>query len=478
MAVYESIPASLAAWKRRTLDVRCLLVGVWVSLFVIHSLIYLALIPPWQAPDEPTSMELLLTIEARGRLVSFADQDLNIQRTIVASMERERYWDLGAYGRRLQGKDKIFANIYYGSTQLHRPPVYHLILLPVAWLVDDWPVEQQLLALRAATIVIGAVTVAAITLIGYELAGATPALPLVLPALAAFHPQFAYSSATFNSDNLVALLSTLLFLILLRLLRRGITLKRLIAIGLLVVLGFFTKRTFLFVVPTLGLGIVWQLWQIWRSRDAKARQRLLYIVLGMLGTMVVALLIPGVGSSLSALIDRFVFNASRTDDRGLLLNSLLSVPSLLNPWLTKSLPFLSRSFWGSYGWHQVVIGAPVATTLMALVGLSWILALVWLVAQRHKIAGWLRCYVWLGLGAILLTIAIALLSAPPTLNMLPQGRYLFSVFVPILLLIGIGLCWWWPRRWMNYGVNIVWLALIGLDLYCIAGVVIPGFYLR
>jgi hypothetical protein len=477
LALFESsLLRAVRPGSGGALRLRRLLLVFWTGLFVLHSLLYLALIPPWQAPDEPTSMELLLTIESRGRLVSPADQDLEIQRAIVGSMEQERYWELGAYGRQPTWQEKIFANVYRGSTQLHRPPLYQLILLPVAWLVNDWPVGQQLLVLRAATILIGALTVAAITLISYELAGALPVLPLVVPALVALHPQFAYSSATFNSDNLVALLSAFLFLILLRLLRHGITFPRLALLCLLVALGFFTKRTFLFVLPFLGFGIMWQLWRLWRSGSTRLRRRLFYGGIGMLGSTVLLLLLPGVWSGVAGLIDRFVFNASRTNDRGVLLSSLLAAPSLLQPWLTRSLPFLSRSFWGSYGWHQVVIGPLIAQVLLTLVCATWTSALIWLIVRRRVIADWLRCYLWLGLGAILLTIGIALLSAPPTLNMLPQGRYLFPVFVPILLLMGIGLCWWWPRRWTASMLRLIWLSLIGLDLYCIMGIVIPGFY--
>ncbi|HEX6289123.1 MAG TPA: hypothetical protein VFZ66_08020 [Herpetosiphonaceae bacterium] len=452
---------------------RWMFVGLWSGLFLIHALLYLLLIPPWQAPDEPTSIELLLTIESRRRLVSPADEDPTIQREIVASMARARYWDLGGYGRRPRVPDPIFKDVYACcGTQLHRPPLYHLLLLPVADLTQTWPLEQRLVMLRAATLTLGMATVALATLVGFELAVMHPALALVLPALVVFHPQLAYSSATFNSDNLVALVGAAIFLTLLRLLRHGLSLKRLAVLGLLVVLGFGTKRTILFLLPALVVGVGWQALLVWRAKPSA--RRLPLAVLGLLLAVAVVVGMPGLRVLVLKLLNRFIFFEGIATQLRYILTTYGSASVSLGTLALMSLRFLNQSFWGSFGWHQVHMPRAVQYVLLTLVVVTWSVSLAWIVLRRSSIPAWLRRYLSLSVLTIVVAISIALINAPPPL--MPQGRYLFPALIPIMTLIAIGLCAWWPRRWTAYGVSLVWLALMALDVYTIAGVVIPGFY--
>jgi hypothetical protein len=143
-------------------------------------------------------------------------------------------------------------------------------------------------------------------------------------------------------------------------------------------------------------------------------------------------------------------------------------------WFGTSLVFLNQSFWGSYGWHQVFIPGALQKILMGCVVGTWLLALIWITARRRQIPGWASGYFWLCVLSIVTALIITLLNAPAPV--LPQGRYLFLVLIPILLLMAIGAASWWPRRWTLYGVGLIWSALILLDLYTLSAVFIPGFY--
>ncbi|HEY0605065.1 MAG TPA: glycosyltransferase family 39 protein [Herpetosiphonaceae bacterium] len=476
MAVSESpIPASWATWNIRTLHARWLLVGVWVSLFLLRCLIYLALTPPWQAPDEPTSIELLLTIEARGRLVSPADTDIEIQREIVASMQRARYWDLGGYGYAPKVPNAAFDDVYACcGTQLHRPPLYHLLMLPFAGLTEGWPLEQRLIVLRAANILLGMITVVLVTLISYDLAAVHRALPLVMPALIAFHPQFTYISTIFNSDNLITLIGALFFFVLLRAMQRGLTLRRFLLLAGLIALGFFTKRTVIFLAPALAIAMLGRLLELWRGYGHAARRWLLGIGGAALLVLSAVTAIPALRSAAYDFTSRFLFFSDPLLYLNFLREGFLAPDVSMWGWFGTSLLFLNQSFWGSYAWHQVFIPGALQRILLGCVVVTWLLALIWAAIRRRQFPAWARGYIWLCALSIAVALVVTLLNAPAPV--LPQGRYLFLILIPIALLMAVGAVSWWPRRWTLYGVGLVWAALIALDLYTLSAVFIPGFY--
>ncbi|MBV9788999.1 MAG: glycosyltransferase family 39 protein [Chloroflexi bacterium] len=476
MAVSESsIPASLATWNIRALHGRWLLVAVWVGLFLLRALIYLALTPPWQAPDEPTSMELLLTMEARGRLVSPADADLDIQREIVASMQRAHYWELGGYGYAPKVPNAVFDDVYACcGTQLHRPPLYHFLLLPAARLTSGWPLEQRLIVLRAASILLGMITVGLVTIISYELAVVHRALPLVMPALVAFHPQFTYISTIFNSDNLITLIGALFFLVLLRAMQRGLTLWRFLLLAGLIGVGFFTKRTIVFLAPALGLAVLGRLIELWRAYGRSARRWLLALGSGAILTVFAVAAVPALRAVVYNFTGRYLFFNDPLGYLGFISRGIFAPSVPMWSWFGTSLLFLNRSFWGSYGWHQVFIPSTLQRILLLCVVGTWLLALIWTTLRRRQFPRWTQRYIWLCVLSIGVALTITLLNAPAPV--LPQGRYLFLVLIPIVLLMAIGLVSWWPRRWTLYGVGLVWSALILLDMYTLGAVFIPGFY--
>lgn len=463
-------------WRTRgTASAQCRLITVvWTSVFLLHALTYLFLIPPWQAPDEPTSVELLLTMQARNRLVTPGDASPEIQREIIASMERNRFWEFGGYGGRpLSDEDRNFRTIWSCcDTQLNRPPLYQLLLLPAAKLTARWPIERRLRLLRFLTILMSALTVAVVVRMACELVEINPAIPWIFPAFVALSPQFAYSSATFNADNLAALLGSLLFWRLLRALRYGITAMALGEFALLVVLGFGTKRTFLLAVPAVLFALTWQAIVAYRSRKKDLRLKLAFAVGGGLAALfILVATLSALRARVLSLVWRYVFiNAPA---RRLNVFQQVSEQNLtIASWLQRNIVFLNRSFWGSYGWHTVQVAPLISNLLLVLIAGSWLSAFIWLLWRRRALPAWgvrfLYACVFGGIAAILLTVV----GTPP--EVLPQGRYLFPGMAPIFLLMTIGICGWLPKHRAFLGGTIV-AGLLALDLYAIFGVVIPAF---
>lgn len=447
---------------------------VWTSVFLAQAIVYLALIPVWQAPDEPTSFELLLTMSAKNRLVTPDDAIPAVQREIIDSMERNRFWELGGYGGRpLREEDRNFRAIWSCCyTQLNRPPLYQAVLLPAAKLTASLPIEWRLRLLRFLTVLMGALTVVVVAKIACELVELHPAIPWILPAFVALSPQFTYSTATFNADNLAALLGALLFWRLLRPLRYGITIRSLIELAVLLALGFITKRTILLTIPAIIFALAWQAISDFRGRKERRPARESFAVAGGLAVLcLLVAVVPALRTAITSLVWRFVF-IDAPEKYFTTLRQVADQHLAIKYWLFQNVTFLNLSFWGSYGWHQFHISFLIANLLLGLLVVSWLSAFVWLWWARLTLPAWGVRFLWTSVVGGLAAILLTMIGTPP--EVMPQGRYLFPVLVPIFVVTTIGLGGWWRTHWPRLAWAIM-CGLVILDLYSIFAVVIPAY---
>src|ERR1043166_5426812 len=70
---------------------------VWALLLLalLHGLLYLAIVPPWQHYDEPTHFEYARLIALWNRPPILNEADLTTNREIADSMYRFRFWTPG-----------------------------------------------------------------------------------------------------------------------------------------------------------------------------------------------------------------------------------------------------------------------------------------------------------------------------------------------------------------------------------------------
>lgn|GEM_PF-6020881 len=463
------IIARARSYTLRRLHVRWLFASIWATVFFFHAVIYLALIPPWQAPDEPTSIELLLTMQLKGWLVSEADKEPAIEQEIIQSMQRSRYWERGAYGQWPEGANSNFKYIYpCCHTQLHRPPLYHVLALPVAEVTQGWLIEDRILMFRAISVLFGVLTVIIVSLISYELVDIHSAFPLILPSLVALQPQFAYSSAIFNSDILATLFVSLSFLICIRLAKNGFSIKRVTVIVATIILGFLTKRTTMFVVPGLVVFLCWEVVLTWKGGDQQTRQLITKLGIFLTGSIIALFTIPQLLNTSTLLVKKLILQSSLQHYQSFIFDRLF----FIHEWLPTSIPFLNKSFWGSFGWHQIYINNNISNVLLALICSAWASALIAMFYRRWPT--WIGRYLCFCIITIVVSIILTLVNAPR--GILPQGRYLFVSLVPIMTLTSFGLIGWLSRRWSSHVITTVWLLLFIFDCYTIIQVVIPGFY--
>ena len=137
-----------------------------VAFSLVHGLIYLSLVPPWQHYDEPTHFEYVRLIVERGQLPEPGDYSLPMRREIAASMAQFDFWgrDAGARPDLLSPEPPDV-----GISELHHPPFYYMLAaLPQAWL-HHVPVEVQLYMARAVSVLLNLAVVAAAWLLAGRL---------------------------------------------------------------------------------------------------------------------------------------------------------------------------------------------------------------------------------------------------------------------------------------------------------------------
>jgi len=66
-----------------------------LALSLVRGLLYLAIIPPWQGPDEPRHFEYARLIADRGRLVTKRDLSPALQEGVIRSMVEHDFWRFG-----------------------------------------------------------------------------------------------------------------------------------------------------------------------------------------------------------------------------------------------------------------------------------------------------------------------------------------------------------------------------------------------
>ena len=315
---------------------------------------------------------------------------------------------------------------------------------------------------RWFSLALGAVTVCAAYRIGLEALPHRPLVALATAGMVAFTPMFAYVSGTANNDNLAIALATVTVWLLLRLQRLPSTPGRWAAVGVLMGLACLTKLNGLTLLPLAGLTL---LWVSWRRREGK---RLLW---NGFCCLVPVLAISGWW---------YVRNLRLYGDP-LGLNAFVAIAgprragfdlaSLATEW-----PSFAMSYWGVYGWMNVVAPAWYYQLL------SWLprLALLGLALGLVK-----RLWLWHPASAnrVFLLVLLALWPAGVSLSIVrwslmtpaSQGRLLFPAIAATSFWLALGLASWFPKRLGDRPVLVAPALLLALAVWVPWGVIAPAY---
>jgi 4-amino-4-deoxy-L-arabinose transferase-like glycosyltransferase len=290
----------------------------------------------------------------------------------------------------------------------------------------------------------------------------------------AFSPLLGLMSGAVNPDSLLCALSTMLFYLLARGFRRGLTPKLAACLGAVIAAGLVTKLSFIALTPGAVLGLL-----LLTRRAHRRSHRDAYRSLGVALIVTASPLLVYVADNLLT---------GRSTDLPLAgsITSILGNGSLLNassytwqfylprlPGMHDYFPglFTLRQFWidgfvGLYGWTDTVFPPWVYNAALIPLSLLGVLLLGGLFAARHRLlarAGELLSYTAITGGLLMLVGASDYLAYPRETGTFAQPRYL----LPLIALYGAGLALaarGGGRRWGPVvGVSIV-VLLIAHDI--------------
>ncbi len=159
--------------------------GAFVLAF-LHASLWSAITPLWQIPDEAAHFEVAALTASLGRPVGPADESPALQAKMLRSMWDNRYWENLGLKRPVRPPNRLLAGNwpgsgeswpdtwviddalvgYYSSLANTGQPLYYLALAPVARLTASLTIDDQLRALRFASRILFALSVAVIARAG------------------------------------------------------------------------------------------------------------------------------------------------------------------------------------------------------------------------------------------------------------------------------------------------------------------------
>ena len=377
------------------------------------------------------------------------------------------------------------------TTSATHGPAYYLALAPAYLATEHGSIFSQLTLMRVTSALLGALVVLFTYLLARELAPRRPWLAVVAALLVAYEPMYGFISGIVNNDVGVNAAAAALELLLIRLLRRGITVPWGALTGAVLILLPNVKGTGLSLYPVAGLVFVAALWRYHRRSDLLGWAALVVVavLLGELATHVLnpafaARAVGGTGAGPSAISS----NANAVHEA---LHHLPDYLSYLWQVFLPRLPFMTAHFspsaypgfvifiergWGAFGWYDVffpswVYAAILVVSLLVLVLGPWAARREW---------RWLAAHAPEALAVILMPIAViagftaAYYSQEARPVIAEFGRYVFPAIGPIALLVVGALHAFGRRRMLEAGVALV-VATIALS-YASQLLTLSAFY--
>ena len=284
-------------------------------------------------------------------------------------------------------------------------------------------------------------------------------LPLIVTGWTAAIPQFAFISASCSNDSMIIATSAATLYWLARLLVqsgvRQIKLSEWVLLGMLLGLAALSKLQGLGLIGLAGFAVLFMAWQ-------RRAWRLPLVVALPVGLPL--LLIAGWWYWRNVVLYSDVFGISY-----LLVNNGQRTEPVTLASLPGELRGLRYSFWGLFGWFNILLPTWIYTVLdgLSLMGLAGLLGHLVrrdrpLTAQSGRLVRWL-----VGLWTVL---ALALLAYWIYRATGSQGRLLFNALGAVVLLLVWGLAWWiayLPRRLQPFFWIGPPLLLVGSSLFAL-----------
>jgi hypothetical protein len=354
--------------------------------------------------------------------------------------------------------------------------IYYAAVAPAYMIASGSPLDQLTL-MRLASALIGALTVVFAYLLARELAPGRPWLAVLAALLVAFQPMYGSISGAVDNDVGINAGAAALELVLIMIIRRGLTVRLGLITGALLLGLPVVKGTVYSLYPVVAVVLLATLWRQRRRADVPA-----WTALGAAGAAVGALSSvvspalhpPGAPTPKAYGGTEFVADAVS----GALANPpdyLAYVWQVFLPKLSFMAPhfedtgvpafviFVERG-WAAFGWYDVLFPNWVYVVILIAMLATPILGVVAIRRERAFVRRNVLelCVLALVPLAVLLGVEAAFYLAEPRTWVSEYGRYFFPAIAPLAVLVVASLHAF-GRRWMVFAGAGLFAGMLALN---------------
>ena len=442
---------------------------LWLLLAVtlVRGLIYTAIVPPWQAPDEPYHF-LSAHSPHIQRLPDVESNWQQLQTEIIASLVQFRFWDTVVFVPAVSGQDDVYRYLPRGLQATSQPITpraftYHL-LSPLLRVVEGQGVTFQLYWARVLSVMINMGVVAVAFGIAQLLFRGESFGTLLLPLSIVLLPTHTGMMAAVNEANPAELLISVAIFWMMLAVVRGFRWHLLVLVAVFTALGVAAKPTTFFFVPVLVLLLV-----IYGWRKIPGWWKLLIVPVGVAFLYGIAQFSHRFES-----LFRQTLRRATGPQSGVFAANLKTLP------FQRSAVELFGRFAADLGWHSLPVSdvwgwAFLVLSALAVIGL---IRLAW--RDIRAGSGWSRDPLgWATLICILCVVVdVALLAIASAYHGVSyfSARYLMGAIIPIMTLLVIGWRELIPQNWRVEGLALMASFFFLFDAVTVLYRAVPFFY--
>ncbi len=329
---------------------------------------------------------------------------------------------------------------------------------------EGFPYRGAVLAMHIArllSLAMGAVTVLATYLIASEILPHRREVAIGAAMINAFNPQFTFISGSVSNDAMVTSISSLALLLMVRMIRRGASTRRVAMLGVSVGLALLAKLSAFALLP-LSLTVL--VVAAWRRGSWTSLFRWGAIFLALIG------LIAGwwyvrnwllYGEPLGTVTMLRIFGYWQKS-----LGAILS---------QRNLREVEISFWAAFGWGNIRVNPFIYKGLRfvtLLAGVGWVIGLTRVLRERRVDISWSLSMAILFLWVIMVFAALVRWMQVASAAL---GRLLFPAISAISILISWGLMQLVPKRFSRGLSHTLGGLLLSLNIISLLLYVIPAY---
>ena len=209
---------------------------------LLHGLVYVFLIPPWQHYDEPGHFEYVWMIANHDTFPEKGEYDNEIRRDILDSLKMNHFFSY----QNIEYLEEIVDTIdpvWIGITQVGDPPLYYTIASIPLRILKNASLEAQLYATRFLSLIIFLLIVWVAWQFAKEITPPRHPFRYLFPLTLVLIPGFVDHLTALNNDGMAVLINSLVMLFGIRLFKYGKNWRRILLLVLFSILAFYTKSS-------------------------------------------------------------------------------------------------------------------------------------------------------------------------------------------------------------------------------------------